>query len=115
MALASIKIDKDLLNLSPNMRKGLVNFLEIAGDVTQNQIKKTKKFKDRTGNLRVSILRQKVNERGLFVLVQAGMLYGVYLNDGTKWIQARKFMEEGLEKASGVFERIMVRSLDKTM
>lgn len=124
MALASIKIDKDLLNLSPNMRRGLVKGLEISGDVTQTEIKKTRKFKDRTSRLRTSILRQPVDTRSLFVLVVATVgqvgnkknpAYGNFLNDGTKYIKAMRFMEDGLDKASNKFERIFKIALDKTM
>jgi HK97 gp10 family phage protein len=113
-----IKIDKDLTNLAKNEVKGVVRFLEKAGDLTENEVKKLPQkasYVDRTGNLRQSIKRDKVNKRDLSVKVVAGMEYGEYVNDGTIFIRARKFLEQGLNKASRFFERMLKNELDKTM
>ena len=110
-----IKIPKDLLNIDKTTRAGLVRGLKEAGDRVQNAIKKTRAFVDRTGNLRVSILRQPVNEKALFVTVIAGMEYGLYVNDGTRYIKPRQFMEEGLNKILPNLESIFVKHLNRTI
>jgi len=108
------KIDPRLLHLDKATRRGVIRGLEIAGDLTQNIIKRTRSFVDRTGNLRNSILRGKVNTRELSVKVEAGMEYGRDLNDGTRrGIRARRFMERGLAEASSSFEDIFANAIDK--
>jgi hypothetical protein len=114
----TLDIDPSLLKMGKNMVKGIVKSLEIMGDNTQNEVKRLSardSFTDRTGNLRGSILRDKVNERELSVKVEAGMEYGKYVNDGTRYIMARRFLEKGLNKASRLFERILKLTLDKFM
>jgi hypothetical protein len=96
-------------------RKALTLALIICGDLTENKIKETRSFTDRTGHLRSSIKRARVNVREMFVQVFAGMEYGVYVNDGTRYIRARMFMEEGLKKASVKFDQIVRRQLDRLL
>lgn len=116
-----IKIDKALLNLDKTAKKGVINALKEAGDRVQREIKKTRLFRDRTGNLRVSIVRQPVDEKALLVTVIAGMEYGLYLNDGTfsksgkRAIAPMYFMEEGRDKILPQLERIFVKHLNKAI
>jgi hypothetical protein len=109
-----VKIDKDILNMDKNLHKGTIKGLEKCGDLTENEIKKTKSFIDRTGMLRRSIKRQKVDEKTMSVDIEAGMEYGLPLNEGTRrGISPRKFMEEGLDKASKSFENIIGKAIIK--
>lgn len=116
-----IKIDRSLLNMDKDVKKAYAKALVEMGDLTQNEIKKTRKFKDRTGDLRRKILRDKVNAQQLSVEVISTVggtgrddpPYGNFLNDGTRFIKAMRFMEDGLKKASNRFERILVRAMDR--
>jgi len=109
----NIRIDPSLLEIGKNTRKGLISALGIIGTVTQRQIKRTKRFKDRSGVLRATIIPQNVNRRDLSVTIVNKVFYATYVNDGTRFINARQYMEEGLEKAAPSFERIVEKQLDK--
>jgi HK97 gp10 family phage protein len=110
-----ITIDKALLNLDKTARKGVISGLKEAGDRVQREIKRTRLFIDRTGNLRVSIVRQPVDEKALLVIVVAGMEYGLYVNDGTRYITPRRFMEEGKNKVLPQLEAIFVKHLNRAI
>lgn len=110
-----VKIDKDLLNMGKNLHKGTIKGLELCGDLTENEIRKTAVYTDRIGLLRRSTKRQKVNEKEMSVDVmdttEEG--YGIFLNDGTRHIKARHHMDIGLDKASKRFENIIGNAIKK--
>lgn len=110
-----IKIDKALLNLDKLAKKGIISALKEAGDRVQREIKRTRLFRDRTGNLRVSIVSRPVDEKALLVMIVAGMEYGLYLNDGTRYIRARHFMEEGKNKILPQLEALFVKHLNRAI
>lgn len=110
-----IKIDAALLNLDKLAKKGIINALKEAGDRVQREIKRTRLFTDRTSNLRVSIIRQPVDENALLVTIVAGMEYGLYVNDGTRYISPRRFMEEGRDKVLPILEGIFVKHLNRAI
>jgi hypothetical protein len=122
---ATIKIDKNLLNMPKNMKKAVIATLEVGGESIQAETVKlpaSKSFVDRTGNLRASVKKDRVDKRKLNVKVTSHADYSSYVNDGTydkkaggKGIAPREFMDQGLENATGggKIENILVKQLAK--
>lgn len=113
-----LNIDPSLLRMGSNTREAIINSLAIMRDVTVNETKRLppgQSFIDRTGNLRNSIIGDQIDRDNLIARIEARMEYGKYVNDGTKYMDGRFFMEKGLLNASKNFENIMVRELDRLL
>jgi HK97 gp10 family phage protein len=101
-----IKISKSLLKLDKNIKKAVNRGLNILATIAQNEAKKTKSFNDRTGVLRSDIVKDK-DVTGNSIKVTAHAEYSGHVNDGTKYIRARKFMEEGEKAAENSVNTVM--------
>jgi HK97 gp10 family phage protein len=113
----TIKVDKNLLKMGAKTKRGILKALPVAALEVQKNAKKDAKFVDRSGLLRKSIAADKVNKRDLSVKVIVGEDYGVFINDGTRYIKAFRFMEKALDKAAKkietLFKNIIGREIDR--
>jgi HK97 gp10 family phage protein len=112
---ASIKIDPKLFKLKDNANKGIIAGLKVCALETHKEISNTRLYKDRTGFLRKSVTPEPVNEAEKSVKVVANAEYAGYVNDGTRYIKARQFMEAGLEIASRRFKSIFENTIGRAL
>jgi hypothetical protein len=108
MANVSIKIDKSLFKMDKSVSTGIDKGLQEIGVLVAKGARTTKKFKDRTPALRLSIQPDKYDKKNKTQTVTAGQDYGLFLNDGTRYIKAMHFMEnEGLGSVEPKMETIV--------
>ena len=116
--IVKVNISKSIATMSVDVKKALLLALAEIGARTSNAIKQLpakQSFIDRTGNLRQHIIPQSIDEKRLSIKVIAQKEYGLYVNDGTKYIKPRKFMERGTKNASKDFEAILKRKLSEAI
>ena len=113
-----VSIDPSLLKLSKRNTEGIELGLKVCAAHTQTNIKQlppNESFIDRTAHLRTSIKMGNLNKEALKIDVTAHAEYGIFVNDGTKYIRARRFMERGLDKSSREFPVIMNEQINRSL
>lgn len=76
------------------------DLLEEIGKEVCDTISGTTKFKDRTGDLRASIGYKVIkNSQGEWRLIFHMLYYGVFVDEGTRTIQARNFFRKEIDEA----------------
>lgn len=87
------------------MAANLLTLLNQIGRETVDIIKATSAFKDRTGDLRRSIEYEIIsNKSGQMRLIFKMLYYGDFLDQGTKYINARKFFNPEIKKQFKLYE-----------